>query len=44
MLDIGVPLYGQLQKVKGTLNANVDVSADKPQQPAVRTFIALLYS
>ncbi|XP_076445146.1 uncharacterized protein LOC143283032 [Babylonia areolata] len=34
VLDVGVPLYGQLQKVKGTLNANTEISADKPQQPA----------
>ncbi|KAL8566946.1 hypothetical protein ACOMHN_059746 [Nucella lapillus] len=34
MLDVGVPLYGQLQKVKGTLNTNSEVSADRPQQPA----------
>ncbi|KAK7497241.1 hypothetical protein BaRGS_00011535, partial [Batillaria attramentaria] len=34
MLNVGVPLYGQLQKVKGTLNENSEVSADHPQQPA----------
>lgn len=35
MVDVGFPMYGQLQKVKGTLNGNTDVSADKPLQPAV---------
>ncbi|KAK7108077.1 hypothetical protein V1264_015877 [Littorina saxatilis] len=34
MVDVGFPMYGQLQKVKGTLNGNTDVSADKPLQPA----------
>ena len=36
MVDVGLPLYGQLQKVKGTMNANSEVSADRPYQPAVR--------
>lgn len=43
MLDIGLPLFGQLQKVKGTVNANSEISADKPHQPAVGFFILLVF-
>lgn len=43
MLDIGLPLFGQLQKVKGTVNANSEISADKPHQPAVGFFILLFF-
>lgn len=35
LLDVSQPYYGQLQKVQGTENANVHVSATQPTQPAV---------
>lgn len=36
MVDVGIPIYGQLQKVKGSFNENSEISADKPQQPGVK--------
>ncbi|XP_064618431.1 recQ-mediated genome instability protein 1-like isoform X2 [Liolophura sinensis] len=34
LLDVSQPYYGQLQKVQGTENANVHVTATQPTQPA----------
>ncbi|XP_059153882.1 recQ-mediated genome instability protein 1-like isoform X3 [Physella acuta] len=34
LVDVGSPLYGQKERLQGRLNPNVDVSADKPFQPA----------
>ncbi|CAL1546856.1 unnamed protein product, partial [Lymnaea stagnalis] len=34
VIDVGFPLYGQMQKLQGRENPNEEVSADKPFQPA----------
>ena len=35
MVDVGKPLYGQMQKVKGSENDNVNVTAEPPPPVSV---------